>query len=246
MDYNLEENFGYNTSFTAKELYEFYVKSEGELNKGTFRWRVYNLKKMGKISSVARGIYILEEKLNFNCKVTSDVKKVFNIAYRMFPNEEMCVWSTEWLHTYMNHQPFNHFIILEVDKYIIDIIFQEIKEKVNNVYLNPKVNEINKYILNENAIIIKPIVKEAPITKISKIKVPKIEKILVDLFFESDLLTTYQGKEKVNIFEEFFRKYIINITTLYRYAKNRGIKEKIENFLLEDTSIDKKYIREVK
>lgn len=245
MDNNIYEYFGYNKPFTSKQLYEFYCRNEENLNKNTFRWRIYNLKKQGKISSIGRGIYVLEEKINFNYTITSEIKRVFSSANKLFPNESMCIWSTNWLHNYMNHQPFNYFIILEVDKDVIDIVFQELKGKFNKIYLNPKNNQIDNYILDENAIIIKPIVKEAPIEAINKIKVPKIEKILVDLFFESSLLIMYQGQEMKNIFYEIFNKYTINLTTLYRYAKNRGIKDKIETFLINDMQIENKYLREV-
>ena len=245
MDNDIYKYFGYNKPFTSKQLYEFYCRYEGSLNKNTFRWRVHKLKQQGKISSIGRGIYILEEKINFNYTITSEIKRIFNSANKLFPDENMCIWSTNWLNNYMNHQPFNYFIILEVDKDVIDIVFQELKGKFNKIYLNPRNNQIDNYILDENAIIIKPIVKEAPVEIINKIKVPKIEKILVDLFFESSLLIMYQGQEMKNIFYEIFNKYTINLTTLYRYAKNRGIKDKIETFLINDIQIENKYLREV-
>lgn len=240
------EYFGYNNPFTSKELYNLFKIDDDTLNENTFRWRIYNLKKQGKISSIARGVYILEDKIKFEYKITARMKRIYNLAYRMFPDESICIWSTKWLNEYMNHQPMNHFIILEVDRDIIDIIFQELKNRINRVYLNPKIEEINNYILDENAIIVKPIIKEVPLTLSNKVKVPKVEKLLVDLFFESNLLIAYQGKEMVNIFENIFERYSINITTLYRYAKNRGIREKIESFLLNNTNIDDKYLREVK
>jgi hypothetical protein len=144
----------------------------------------------------------------------------------------------------MNHQPFNGITILEVDKDVINIVFNTLKEKRNNVYLNPNSNEITNYILDEDSIIVKALLKEAPLERINNIQVPKIEKILVDLFSEKNLLQTYQGREMENIFYNIFEDYNVNLTTLYRYARNRGIKEKLENFLMYETDIKKKYICE--
>ena len=78
--------------------------------------------------------------------------------------------------------------------------------------------------------------------KEEKILVPKIEKILVDLFFDNNLLLSYKGDEMINIFDNIYQKYSLNMTTLYNYSKKRGIYDRIKLFLLYETHIDKKYL----
>jgi len=154
----------------------------------------------------------------------------------------MCIWNTLWLHDFMNHQPFNSLIIFEVEKEVLNVTFQTLKDKFNNVYLNPNANQIVDYILDENAIIVKPIIKGAPLIKNEKILVPRIEKILVDLFFDNNLLISYKGDEMINIFNNIYKRYSLNMTTLYNYSKKRGIYDKIKLFLLYETHIDRKYL----
>lgn len=237
----LVDYFGYDTPFSSKELYEFYNKDKRDLNKNTFRWKVYKLKSQNIISTLRRGIYILDNREPFNYYINNNMKRIFNIINREFPKLDICIWSTEWVHSMMNHQPFTSITIVEVDKDILDIAFNLLKEKFNNVYLSPNIQQIERYILDENVIVVKSILKEAPITKFEKIRVAKIEKILVDLFFESNLFQTYQGKELINIFENAYSKYNINNTTLYRYSKTRGIKDKIDDFI-DNINIKKSYI----
>ncbi len=138
----------------------------------------------------------------------------------------------------MNHQPFNSFIIVEIDKDVLESAFYLLKEKKDSVYINPKREEIEKYIINENPIIVKPVIKGSPRIRIGKINAPKIEKILVDIFFESDLFRTYHGRELINIFRRIFEEYTLNLTTLLRYARKRGVKEKIKNFIIDNTKIN--------
>lgn len=235
--------FGYENPFTSKELYQFYLMFENDLNQGTFRWRVYRLKEEGIMRSLKRGVYILETRKVYKPKVNLALKKLFNDVKRSFPYIDICIWNTSWLHDFMNHQPFNSMIILEVDRDVTEVVFQFLREKRNEVYLSPKAKSSNSYILGENGIIVKQIVKEeVPIMEHEKVVVPKIEKILVDIFFESQLFISYQGQEKINIFERVYDEYSINASTVYRYARNRGIKENIKKFILENTNIDKKYI----
>jgi len=51
------------------------------------------------------------------------------------------------------------------------------------------------------------------------------------------LFKTYQGQELINIFERVFEEYTINLTTLLRYARKRGIKEKMNNFIVDTIKI---------
>ncbi|QZY55138.1 DUF6577 family protein [Crassaminicella profunda] len=234
--------FGYEKPISSKELYEFYTRYEEGLNRGTFRWRVYDLKNKGIIRSLKRGIYIIETRRIYKPTVNLPMKRIYNYVKRKFPYIDICIWNTSWLHDFMNHQPFVSLSILEVDKDVLEIVFQLLREKRSDVYLNPKEESIDQYILNENVIILKPLIKESPIIEYEKVKIPKIEKILVDAFVENNLLRAYQGQELINIFERVYEEYSINVTTLHRYARNRGAKEKLLEFIVSNTSINEKYI----
>lgn len=228
--------------FTYEELYKFYKEKEPELKIGTFKWRIYKLKEKGIITDLKRGVYKLGSQKEFVPKINTNIKRLYNSLLKKYPYVQINIWETSWLNDFMNHQPFNSLVIIEVDKDILEPAFYFLKEKHNAVYINPKKDDIEKYISNENVIIVKSIIKGAPNIKIDKVNIPRIEKILVDLFFESELFRTYQGQELINIFERIFEKYSINLTILYRYARNRGIKEKIINFIVKNTKIKNSYI----
>ena len=57
----MKERFA-NRPFTSKELYQFYLDYESELKQNAIRWRIYNLKQSGVITSVKRGTYMLESR----------------------------------------------------------------------------------------------------------------------------------------------------------------------------------------
>lgn len=239
---DIKNEFGTNKPFTSKELFQFYRRFEFDLNEGTYRWRVYHLKNQGVIRSVARGTYIIDEVNNFNPKINLSMKRIYNHVKRNFPYIDIVIWDTLWLHEFMNHQPFNSLTILEVDKEALDSVFQSLKENRTNIYMKLNGQYIENYISNENVVIVKSIIKSSPMMEVEKINIPKIEKILVDVFIEKDMLAYYQGKELINIFERAYEEYSVNLTTLYRYARNRGIKDKLIDFLNLKTKIKDKYI----
>lgn len=231
------KHFGYGNTFTSKQLFEFYRMHEADLNENTFRWRIYALKKEGLLSSVKRGVYVLDHRKKYHPELTRSTKMQYNIINNRFPYIEMSVWQTSWLDNFMNHQIYNAFTIFEVDKDVVSSVYNVLKEKKYNVFMNPTEKDVENYILGENAIIIRSMVKEAPVQEIGKFKVSKLEKILVDLFFDKILLTAYQGHEMKTIFKQVFNYYEINLTTLYRYARNRGIKDKIEKYIQDEIGI---------
>lgn len=223
--------------FTYKELYDFYSEKETGLKIGTFKWRIYKLKEKGIIKDLKRGIYKLGSLKKFIPLISPRAKKLYNYLSKIYPDIQIYIWETSWLHDFMIHQPFNSFIIIETDKDILEPAFYKLKEKGEQIYINPKKDYIEKYISNENVIVIRSIIQGSPNIKIGKIRIPKIEKILVDVFFEKDLFRNFQGQELINIFKRIFEEYTINLTTLLRYARKRGIKDDIKNFLLNNIQI---------
>ena len=89
----------------------------------------------------------------------------------------------------------------------------------------------------------------APIQKIKNKKtvvpIATLEKIMVDLFADENLLHFYQGSEMVNIYEKIIDRYSINFTKLFSYAKRRKKEQEIKQFIsnnipnfLEDIQYD--------
>ena len=228
--------------FTYEELYKFYKENEPELKIGTLKWRIYKLKEIGVITVIKKGVFILDSSKEYVPKISANIKILYNYLFNKYPYAQIIVWETSWLHNFMNHQPFSSIVVVEVDKDIMEPAFYALKEKRNEVYINQKGNDIEKYISNENVIVIKSVIKDAPNKIIDKVSIPKIEKILVDLFFENELFRIYQGQELINIFERIFEDYSVNLTTLYRYARNRGIKEKLVNFIVKNTNIKNSFV----
>jgi len=229
--------FGYGTPFSSKVLFELYKMNEDELNEGTFRWRVYELRKEGLLRSLKRGVYILDHKKKFQPEISRSTKILYNMIKNKFPYINASVWDTSWLDNYMNHQLYNSFTIFEVDREVVSAVFNILKNKKDIVYMNPSEIDVENYILSNDAIIIKPLFKEAPVQNCGNVKVPKLEKILVDLYFDKTLLVSYKGNEMKNIFKRTFEEYEINLTTLYRYARNRGIKGKIRDYIQQEIGV---------
>ena len=227
--------------FNSDDLYNFYANDEPDLKKTTFRWRVYALKNNGVISTLMKGVYTTTIKKDFKPIIDKKLINLFRKVKNQFPYTEMAIWETSWLNNYMVHQAFSSNIILEVEKDGASAVFAFLQELYSEVYLNPGKVEVDNYISSgQNNIIIKNLIMTSPLTETEAITVPRIEKIIVDIFADEGLFVTYQGAELQNIYQEFFNNFNINQSTLRQYASKRHVRDRLISFLHNETRIDDK------
>lgn len=243
--YQLENRFKEHTQFTYADLYEFYKEDEPDLKENTFKWRVWKLKETGILSNIKKGIYVLGKKQNYSPLISNRIKRIKNKIEKQFPYANYAILDTKWLNDFMVHQPGNFMTIVEIESDVISSVLSLLQEKEKNVYsyVNFK-NDINYILSKDDAILIKPLISRAPVVEYEGAKIPKLEKILVDLFIDTELFITYQGKELINIFNSANENYALNYTTIFGYADRRNKKIEIDKFIFEKTNIDLQQITE--
>jgi hypothetical protein len=138
----------------------------------------------------------------------------------------------------MLHQPGIFYTIVEVETdkdqrlMYAHSVFNFLNSTSKFVYLDPKSEIFDLYTsMNQDALIVIPMVSEAPLQKIDKILTITIEKLLVDLFCEKVLFTAQQGAELATIYNNAFDTYTINRSKLLRYAARRNQKMQIQEYL---------------
>jgi DNA-binding PadR family transcriptional regulator len=203
-----------------------------ELSEGTITVYLSKLKKAGIINNPERGVYSITDKQIFNPEINQTLKKAYNKIHKEFPFINVCVWNTKWLNDLMRHQPFKNYTIIEVEKEAEEQIFNAISEWNKNVYFNPNEEILERYISSnvEEVTIIKSLVTEAPTSKNNKIKIPTLEKVLVDIIIDKELFAAQQG-ELGFIYQSAFKKYAINTAKMKRYAIRRNKESELEKIM---------------
>lgn len=241
----LQQEFSNVESFTRKELNDFFCRYEPDLKETTFRWRIYDLKQKGVLNTLGRGLFSLDFKPVFKPEETILGQKISNDIRNQFYDLKYCVWTTQMLHELMLHLPGKSITILEVEKDALEIVFNYLKDSYSNVYLKPDEKEIERYVFsNDNALVIQSLVTKAPIQKINKIPTSTLEKLIVDVYSDSDLFSAYQGTELVHIVNTAIDKYNIDYTKLISYSKRRGKEEGILAFLKNKTNAPKEVLHD--
>ena len=84
--------------------------------------------------------------------------------------------------------------------------------------------------LGEKSIIVKALTTESPVIMIDGVRMPTLEKILVDINADPDFYYL-QGDESFYIMQNALSLYSINTPKMLRYASRRGIRETLKTIL---------------
>lgn len=240
----LQQHFAGRTSFSRKELYDFFLRFDSELKEATFRWRVYDLKAKKLIRPISRTAFVLSYKPTFTPFLENGEVKLALLVEKAFQSLKHVVWSTRVFNEFMVHQPGRFFTLIETEKEAAEAVFHVLQDnKVKNVYLQPEEKELHRYISElDDAVIVQPLVSKAPLQRVSGKQTITLEKMLVDVFAEKKLYYAYQGYELSLIFNNAYEKYSIDFTKLFSYAQRRKREKELKAFITQKTAIPNPFL----
>ncbi len=244
LDLNLE--FSNRETVQKNELREFYRLQDPDLTEQAFRRILYALENEKRIIPLGAGIYALinpslaSNRRKFIPSLSSAAEELSISIRENFPYTQYMIWETNILHEFMIHQPGQSQIILEIEKEASESVFNLLKEQPSRrIFLEPDRVTIERYIINSaDNILLLRLVTQSPKIKTKGITIARLEKILVDIFADEDRFFSFHGQELINIFDNAFSMYWINMKTLFRYAGRRKVTDKLRNFITKQTKIE--------
>ena len=199
----------------------------------TARQYLYSLAKDKELVRVGQGEYAINMKQSFTYKPTEIVKKIYQSLKAELPFTDFCVYDGSILSPIQHHLYINHAIYVETNRDSVESVFGRLKTKYKNVYRQPNAAFVHDYIdFREECIIVKALVTESPLMDVQSVRVPTLEKLLVDTQKDSDF-DYLQGAESLYMYQMAFELYNINTQRLMRYAKRRGIGQEIQELITQ-------------
>lgn len=166
--------------------------------------------------------------------INEPIQALNAVLAKDFPLLANCIWTTEWLNQWTIHQSIHTYIIVEVEDDACESVFYHLRDKgYKNIFLKPDALLMERYISDaENPIIIQKLLGRSPLMSVktdnaTSVTVPKLEKILVDIYCDSVLFAAYKGHEQDQIFKRIFKNYAVDLTTFLAYADRRKRKAQL-------------------
>jgi hypothetical protein len=227
--------FGSYDVITREDLSKFFHELEPNLKKSTFSWRIFDLKKHNIISDLKTGVYTLNLKEQFAPDLSEEIRSIYNLIVQQYDPNFSIIWDTIWLNDLTELQATSSQIILEIEKGLMDSVFYALKDEgYSELYIKPDESTTARYISEaKHPIIIKPFVSRSPVQLIENVKVPALEKVLVDLYCDEQVYFAYQGHQMEIIYRNAAARYTLNFSKLLNYAKRRKREEGVKTLLKE-------------
>ena len=201
----------------------------------TARQYLSSLAKNRELVRVGQGEYAIAQKQSFGYSPPEIAKEIYMKLKSALPFTDFCVYDGNIFMSLQHHLSLNNAIYVETNRDAVESVFTRLKEQHKDVYRQPNSMFMYDYIdLKETCVIVKPLVTESPLIDVDGIKVPTLEKLLVDIQKDADF-EYMRGSESLYMYQIAFDLYAINTQRMMRYARRRGIAQEIKELIKQAT-----------
>ena len=201
----------------------------------TARQYLSTLSKENILVRVGQGEYALPQKQMFSYSPSEKVKCIYDELKSELPFTDFCVYDGNIISSIQHHLSINNAIYVETNRDAVDSVFSRLRGQQKDVFKQPDATFVADYIdFREPCVIVKPLVTESPLMEVEGIRVPTLEKLLVDTQKDADF-DYLRGAESLYMFQMAFELYTINTQRLMRYAKRRGIGQEVNELIRSAT-----------
>lgn len=223
-----------NGLFTRKDLLNVVRSGMNNISESSLVVLLNRMIAENRIIRVSYGKYKLNEDLKheFMYKPNEFMLSLNRHIKEKFPFIDYCIWQPSIFASMMLHVPAVRTTLVDVEREAMESVFMSLQniESEIPIFLNPNQEDVDRYITNRDIIVVRPLVKEAPIDIIDGCPVPTLEKMLVDAISDKEL-QHLQGNELYIIYSNAFSDYEIKKPRLLRYAARRNRKQKVEQII---------------
>ncbi len=225
-------------TFTRGDIITALKEQDKGKSTSTYNNSVKELIDSNKIARVGRDRYCIPNEGSgpYFYNYSDFALTIKKIIQKKYPNIDYRIFELLQLNEFLNHQIAHNAVFISVESDYGDFIFDALKRKYPGRVLFRPTENIYYLYWQDNLIIVTKLVTESPKDEKQPWSTP-LEKMLVDIYRDKLIRSTYSEAEFPDILEEAFKKYTIDESSMFRYAKRRHAYEKIMSIAKDNQNI---------
>jgi hypothetical protein len=198
------------------------------------------MRKQGILASAGTGKYYCLSgesaiRKNYQYPHSPEYREIEQAITDSYPLVNFQMWELIQMNDFVNHQIAKNVIFIEVESMLVDTVYEMLHEKYPYAMIQPDTDTFYKQRSPESDIVVQKLLTEAP-TPNNGHSSP-LEKLLVDLLSKKLPGNLIERSEYPRIYDDIFRKYLIDETRMFRYAKRRNLYDSLLSFIETQTDV---------
>ena len=236
---SIVENLIPDSMITRSDIENFVCQIKSDYSMRTIDRLIRRLTEGRVVQRVSKSHFLVlnggDAKPPYSYEHSDYAQNVIKIIEEKYPLVEFQIWEFVQFNEFVNHQIGNNVLFVEVEKMLMDSVYNALAEIYPSVLVAPNEELFYTY-RNRDTIVVQNLISEAPMP-IKGTKSCCLEKLLVDLFSQKLVGHLIQRSEYPAIFEEAFSKFLIDEKKMLRYARRRSLEKDILDFIDQKTNI---------
>ena len=223
---------------THSQIFDAWRESGTSATPAALWKRLRSLVKRGELIVVGRDSYIWARETNlrpYRPGISDMASQILREMEGRYGRMNYTLFELNWLNDFLSHLIARNALFVMVERNYAPFVFEFLtKLHVGNVMLDPSTDDFFRY-AHECMVLVVKKPSQGPMNRVVSHVAPP-EQWLADILADERLSISFEGAELPNIFSAFRDRYAVNKSALFRYAKRRGVYERVRNLLEGDVA----------
>ncbi len=223
-------------SITHSQIFDSWLKTCGAATQAALWKRLKSLVKKGELIVVGHDSYLWAKATDlrpYRPVVSTTATQVLGEMAEQYGRMNYTLFELNWLNDFINHLLGRNALFVMVERNYAPFVFEFLRgHHGGGVLFDPSEEDYFRYADNQVLFVVKK-PSQGPVNRLMPHVAPP-EQWLVDIIADERISASFEGAELPQIFSSFRGRYVVNKSALFRYAKRRGVYERVRDLLVGD------------
>ena len=222
-------------TYRRSDIISLLAKEKKGLSPNSYVWLIGDLVRQGVLTHEGTDRYALpasKQRRVYEPLYSDRAKSLRDSLKLKYPLIQFTVFEMVLMNEFLNHLIARNTIYVQAERDVSAYVFNYFKSELNCFALyRPSEKEFRHY-WQPDTVVVLDLISQAPLSKGSLHDIT-IEKLLVDIYCDRQIQSSYSEAEYPTIVETAYERYRVNTPRLLRYARRRNKAQEIAKFIPE-------------